>query len=133
MVFGVFDIIHNGHRHFLREAKKLGKNLVTILPPDAAVMLLKGHLPHHTLSERVKNLEREALADVILSGDDISESWQIVKNIRPDIIALGYDQQKLGEALRQNFLKTPEKVKIVSITPYKDSSLHSNTLRKNIV
>lgn len=132
MVFGVFDIIHDGHRHFLREAKKLGQKLITVLPPDSAVRALKGHLPYHTLAERIKNLERESLADDIVRGDDILGNWTGINTKRPDIIALGYDQQKLGEALQSARGKIPPNIEIVSIAPHKNTSLHSEALRKKM-
>ena len=132
MVFGVFDILHDGHRHFLRESKKLGGQLIAVLPSDLSVKELKGRPPLHTLSERIKNLEREGLADKIISGDEVLESWGIIDSIRPDIIALGYDQKKLAEALMRHVGKLSSKIEIVIVTPHTDTSLHSEALRKKM-
>ena len=41
MVFGTFDGIHDGHRHFLREAKKQGEELIVAVSKDEVVQKLK--------------------------------------------------------------------------------------------
>jgi len=105
MVFGVFDLIHEGHRHFLREAKKFGRQLIAVAASDASVIKLKGFIPVHPLSDRVNNLEAEMLADKILKGDDDLGSWRILKNHTPDVIALGYDQKKPGRIAKRIYCK----------------------------
>jgi len=132
MVFGVFDLIHEGHRHFLREAKKFGRQLIAVAASDASVIKLKGFIPVHPLSDRVNNLEAEMLADKILKGDDDLGSWRILKNHTPDVIALGYDQKNLAESLKGFIAKNKLQIKLVSIGPHVDKSLHSSTLRKKI-
>lgn len=128
MVFGVFDVIHDGHRYFLREAKKLGDMLVVALATDASVAMLKKHPPKNPLLTRAENLRKEMLADKIVSGDESPETWQVVEREKPNIIALGYDQKKLAEALAGflAFAKNPSRM--VSILPFENGSLHSSSL-----
>jgi FAD synthetase len=45
IAFGVFDGLHEGHRHFLREARKLGGRLTVAVAHDEAVVMLKGRRP----------------------------------------------------------------------------------------
>lgn len=132
IVFGVFDIIHDGHRHFLKRARKLGDCLVAAVASDLAVKKLKGLRPSRPFEERVKNLRSEGLADEILSGDDELGSWKIFSRRLPDIIALGYDQTALGEALAKFIAKNELPIKRVTISPHTDKSLHSSALRNKI-
>jgi len=132
MVFGVFDIIHDGHRHFLNEAKKLGQEIVAVLPQDAVVNEMKGRFPLHSLTERIHNLEAESIVDKVISGDNIIRSWNIINMERPDVIALGYDQETLRNALESERTKFPWNLELVTISPYRDSLLHSNALRMKL-
>lgn len=41
MTFGTFDVFHPGHLYYLREAKKLGNYLVTVVARDETVLNIK--------------------------------------------------------------------------------------------
>ncbi|MEI6711388.1 MAG: adenylyltransferase/cytidyltransferase family protein [bacterium] len=41
MTFGTFDRFHPGHEYYLREAKKLGDTLITIVARDNTVERIK--------------------------------------------------------------------------------------------
>ena len=130
MVFGVFDVLHDGHRYFLQEARKLGDKLVIVVAPDASVQTLKKFLPSQPLSERMKNLVLEALADEVVAGDDTIGSWAIITRYRPGIVALGYDQDTLGETLKKFIAQNKLNITCVSVLPFVDKSIHSSNLRK---
>jgi FAD synthetase len=100
MVFGVFDKLHEGHRVFLRTARAHGDRLVVAVAPDEIVMALKDHAPAEPLTARMQAIIDEQLADEVLAGDKELGTWEIVKQVKPDVIALGYDQKELGEAIR---------------------------------
>src|SRR3990167_8144697 len=93
LVFGTFDGIHDGHRFFLREAKKCGGELVVGVAKDGMVRKLKGALPDVPLPNRIRMLEAEGLADKVIPGDENIGNWEIIKRERPDVICLGYDQK----------------------------------------
>jgi len=87
---GVFDLLHPGHVFYLQEAKKLGDRLVVVVARDSRVIRNKGRLviPEDQRLEMVRALK--PVDDAVLgSNGDIFES---VKEIKPDIIALGFDQ-----------------------------------------
>ena len=115
MVFGTFDGIHEGHRYFFREAKKFGDRLIVVVARDASAQMLKNQLPKMNLAARIQKVREEKIADEVVAGDEIVSAWDIVKTCRPDVIALGYDQQELKENLEahlQNFDWKPE-IKII--------------------
>ena len=132
MAFGVFDLLHDGHRHFLSAAKKLGRRLVVVVAPDASVLAIKKFPPQESLAQRMKNLAAKKLADEIVAGDEILGSWNILERVLPDVIALGYDQKALGETLQDFIAREKLPIKLAFIGPHTDSMLHSSTLRKKI-
>jgi len=99
MVFGVFDGLHDGHREFLRSARREGDFLVAVVTPDHIVYDLKGYLPEQHAGDRAEHLHREGLADQVVMGDGEMSSWHVVRAHRPDVVALGYDQHELGREL----------------------------------
>jgi len=96
LVGGAFNSIHPGHIYFLKEAKKLGDKLILLLTND------KNNKKPYAVpaKERKRLLKSFNIADKILIGDP-KDKTRIVKEIKPDIIALGYDQ-KLPDGL-ENF------------------------------
>lgn len=111
MVFGVFDGLHEGHRAMLKEAKTYGDYLIAAVAQNHIVQHLKGHLPKIDIGERIAHLEAEDGIDEVVIGDAELGTWEVVKKYKPDVIALGYDQQLLKENLERNMNKldyTPE-------------------------
>lgn len=90
-VAGSFDIIHPGHIEFLRWASTLGDKLVVAISRDSNYRRVKGFNPIFSENDRLKMVEaiRYVYRAFIGSDRDIFES---VVNVKPSVIALGYDQ-----------------------------------------
>jgi len=92
LVGGVFDILHFGHIHFLREAKKLGDILVVALESDKNVKRLKGNSrPFHSQNQRREILESLTFVDeVIILKDEMKDIdyLELVETVQPLIIAV---------------------------------------------
>ena len=88
---GVFDIIHPGHIHTLNAAKALGGVLVVAIATDKTAKKMKKRSPLHNQELRRELVSCLSMVDKAIVGheDDI---FQTVKEIKPDIIVLGYDQ-----------------------------------------
>ena len=88
---GVFDIIHPGHIHTLNAAKALGDVLVVVVATDSTAIKMKKRSPIHTQEQRQELVNSLSMVDICLIGkeDDI---FKTVNLVRPQIIALGYDQ-----------------------------------------
>ena len=88
---GVFDIIHPGHIHTLNAAKALGGVLVVAIATDKTAEKMKKRLPLHNQELRRELVSCLSMVDKAIVGheDDI---YQTVKEVKPDIIVLGYDQ-----------------------------------------
>lgn len=103
LVFGTFDGVHEGHRNMLRQAKELGDYLVVVVAPDNVVQEIKGKMCLRRSGERIQGVRDERIADEVALGDKLLDNWSILKKYRPDIIALGYDQDELKAALDAHF------------------------------
>ena len=88
---GVFHIIHPGHKHTLNAAKALGGVLVVAIATDKTAQKMKKRPPLHNQELRRELVSYLSMVDKAVIGheDDIFET---VKEIKPDIIVLGYDQ-----------------------------------------
>lgn len=124
MAFGTFDILHPGHKFFLKKAKKLGDFLVVIIARDRTVKKVKNHAPFNTEDKRIRNLEKLGLADKISLGRIGNDKYAIIRSEKPDIIALGYDQKFFIDGLKKAFPDTP----IVRIRAFHPDTYHSSKL-----
>jgi len=88
---GVFDIIHPGHIHTLNAAKALGGVLVVAIATDKTAEKMKKRSPLHNQELRRELVSYLSMVDKAIVGheDDI---FQTVKEVKPNIIVLGYDQ-----------------------------------------
>ena len=88
---GVFDIIHPGHIYTLNEAKKLGDVLVVVVAADNTAVKMKKRTPLHAQEQRQELVNSLSMVDICLIGQE-DDIFKTVNHVRPQIIALGYDQ-----------------------------------------
>ncbi|MGH9998947.1 MAG: adenylyltransferase/cytidyltransferase family protein [Nitrosopumilaceae archaeon] len=88
---GVFDIIHPGHIHTLRAAKALGNVLIVVIATDQTAQKMKHRLPLHSMELRRDLVNSLLMVDHAVVGQE-GDIFKTVELVRPDIIALGYDQ-----------------------------------------
>jgi len=131
LAFGTFDLLHEGHEFYLREAKKLGNKLAVIVARDLNVWRAKGYLPKQGEKERLRAVKKLKFVNRALLGDEEYENkYRLVKKINPDVIALGYDQRPSDEFLRSELHKLHLEPKIVRISPYKPETHKSSKIRE---
>lgn len=114
LVFGVFDNFHSGHEFLLRSAKQLGDYLVVAAATDKVVNDLKGRHPEKS-AKRIQIIKDQKIADEVILGDEKIGSWLVLKKCKPDIIALGYDQNKIKESLEQYYENSEKKPIILTL------------------
>ena len=88
---GVFDIIHPGHIHTLNAAKALGDILVVVIATDKTARKMKKRPPLHNQESRRDLVSCLIMVDMAIIGHE-EDIFETVKEVKPDIIALGYDQ-----------------------------------------
>jgi len=101
IVFGVFDGLHAGHKHFLSKAKAKCDELVVVVAPDEAARVLKGRAPRRALSDRMKNVIAFDSELRVVPGDETQGSWRVLVSEKPDVVLLGYDQDALGAEIEK--------------------------------
>tara|TARA_B110000116_G_scaffold428_1_gene345 strand:+ start:321 stop:776 length:456 start_codon:yes stop_codon:yes gene_type:complete len=105
MAVGVFDLLHAGHLHYLEQAKALGDHLTVVVAHDETVRKRK-HEPVTGMDLRRRMVEGLKPVDVAITGLPPSESmFDILDDVKPDIIALGYDQDHAEEWIKGELLK----------------------------
>lgn len=99
LVFGTFDHLHPGHLFFLSEAKRLGDLYVSVSSDESALQR-KGKSPANNIEERIRAIKALRITTDVLEGDKTLNEWSVLKMVKPDIIALGFDQYGLKTALQ---------------------------------
>ena len=88
---GCFDLLHSGHVHLFREAKKLGDVLIVAVNDDESVKKIKGaSRPIFPLEERLEVLEAIDDIDYLTSFSEETPR-QVITRLLPDILVKGGD------------------------------------------
>ncbi len=102
LVGGVFDLLHVGHIHTLKSAKLLGDVLIIVVATDSTVSNLKKNRKiYHDEKSRLELVSSIKFVDKAIIGRKKS-IYDTVEFVRPDIIALGYDQIHDEIAMKKN-------------------------------
>jgi len=110
---GVFDIIHPGHIYTLNAAKALGDVLVVVVATDNTSEKMKKRRPLHTQEQRQELVNSLSMVDLCLVGQE-DDIFKTVDRVRPQIIALGYDQ------IHQEAIKQFEILEGIKINSFSD-------------
>ena len=121
MATGVFDIINLGHLHYLEESKRLGDELVVVVATDTTVRKRK-HEPITPQKMRCELVASLKPVDRAVLGKEGGDIFEIVKEVKPDIITLGYDQPFDQHNLEKELAKRGLRVKVVRM-PHLDHDL----------
>jgi len=121
MATGVFDIIHLGHLHYLEESKRLGDELVVVVATDSTVRKRK-HEPITPEKMRLELVASLKPVDSAVLGKEGGDIFQIVRELKPDIITIGYDQPFEERTLEKELASRGLNVKVVRM-PHLDHDL----------
>lgn len=119
---GVFDIIHPGHIYTLNAAKALGDVLVVVVATDNTSEKMKKRKPLHTQEQRQELVNSLSMVDLCLVGQE-DDIFKTVNRVRPQIIALGYDQVHQEKFITDGCKKIDLEVKVARLqSPIPESS-----------
>jgi len=116
MAVGVFDLLHAGHLHYVEQAKSLGDELVVVVAHDDTVRKQK-HEPVTNQELRCRMVQGLKPVDTAIIGNPPTMPiYEILETVKPDIIALGYDQKHSLDAikngLKENGWKDVEVIRV---------------------
>ena len=119
---GVFDIIHPGHIHTLNAAKGLGDVLVVVVATDNTAVKMKKRRPLHSQEQRQELVNSLSMVDLCLIGQE-NDIFKTVNHIKPQIIALGYDQVHQEKFITEGCKKIELDAKVARLqSPIPESS-----------
>ena len=107
---GCFDLLHKGHLHLVKEAKKLGDILIVAVNDDASVKKLKGETrPIENIETRLNNLSVLDEVDYLISFSE-ETPIRLIEKIKPTILVKGGDYKKehiVGKEFAQQVVIVP--------------------------
>ncbi|MFH1256267.1 MAG: adenylyltransferase/cytidyltransferase family protein [Candidatus Diapherotrites archaeon] len=132
MAFGTFDLLHRGHLHFFEQAKRLGGKLVVVVARDKTVEKVKGRKPVFNENERFELVKGLSIVDRALLGCRHS-MYERIKEVKPAVIALGYDQKPSEKELKKELKERGLTAKVVRLKAFKPRTNKSSKIRKKIL
>jgi len=131
LALGVFDILHLGHLYYLKQAKSLGDELVVVVASDSKVTSKMGKpvFPEEVRLEIIRSLKPVDHA-ILNNGRDL---YKIIEELKPNIIALGYDQKYDIIKMEKEFAKMGLEVKVKRLRKHQNALLSSSKIIYTIV
>jgi FAD synthetase len=115
---GGFEVIHYGHLFTIERAKGLGDVLVVSVARDSTIRRRKSREPVAGESERVRLLSSLRQVDAAILGVE-GDIYETLERVKPDVVALGYDQYHRESDIRREGAKRGMKLRVVRIgSPY---------------
>jgi len=127
---GVFDLLHLGHVKYLEEAKKAGgqsAELIVIVARDGTVENRKGVKPVMPENQRRALVESLEVVDEAILGYEDFDIGKVIEKIKPDVIAIGHDQDGMERAVRKYVKEKGLAVKVVKIGKFGEDELDSSS------
>lgn len=92
LVGGFFDLLHEGHKFFLKKAAEFGDELIVVVANDKNAELKK-RKPAWNQEKRKEEIEKLECVDKVIIGFEDEDFMGIIDQEKPDIIVLGHDQK----------------------------------------
>ncbi|MEA4957961.1 Bifunctional protein HldE [bioreactor metagenome] len=126
MATGTFDLLHPGHGLYLQKAKELGgkdAKLIVVVARDSTVRRKK-RIPIIDESQRLEMIRMLKPVDEAYLGHP-TDMFKIVREIRPDIIAIGSDQSYEVEQLKKDLENQKITCEVKRVNNYRKAKLDS--------
>ena len=133
---GVYDVLHLGHLAALAEARTYGDVLVVVVVTDVTVETLKGRRPVFPEEDRRALVDSLKPVDAAILGyEDVGMGYEeVIDEVKPDIIALGYDQDSLARTITELVERKKLKIEIVRLSKFdKEKYLSSSAIRQRFL
>jgi len=115
LIGGVFDIVHPGHIHTLKDAKSQGDVLVVVVARSStALRINKLRKIYHDENLRKELVSSIRYVDYAIIGRE-GTLYDTVDFVKPDIIALGYDQVHTEKEIAVNCAKRGINTRIIRL------------------
>lgn len=129
LIFGTFDILHPGHLKLLNFAAKQG-SVTVALTPDKLCEVYKGEKPVSNYDVRKIRLESLNLIDKVLPADNKPNTYNIISEVKPNVIVLGYDQLSLKKNISKRLDELRSTARIIVAPSYRANLYKSSKLKQ---
>ena len=127
---GTFDLLHFGHVKYLEEAKKAGgKNaeLIVIVARDSTIEKRKRKKPVMPEDQRRSLVESLKVVDEAILGFEDFSIDEVIEKIRPDVIAVGHDQDGIEREVRKTIAEKKYNIQVAKIGRFGKKELNSSS------
>jgi FAD synthetase len=133
---GVFDLLHLGHLRFLEESKRRGgsrSRLVVVVARDKTVLRRKGKGPVIPEDQRRELVGALRVVDQAILGREEIDLLGILKEVKPHIVCVGYDQDEIRAAVTRLIRKQGLPIRVIRIRRFGPIGFNSSSKVKNRV
>jgi cytidyltransferase-like protein len=126
MIFGTFDLLHQGHINLIMQARRHGDYLIAVIARDKTVRELKEKHAHEEEKIRRKNVSK--YVDQAVLGS-LKDRFSAIKKYKPDVICLGYDQVFFTDEIKLELERLKLKTKVVRLQSFKPELFKTSIIR----
>jgi FAD synthetase len=128
MVFGAFDPLHAGHLDFFHQARQYGDYLIVVVARNKTIEKVKKKSPKFSEAERLMAVKKVSEIDLAILGGT-SDYFQTIRENKPDVICIGYDQTSFTKNLPKLF---PE-IELITLKPFSPEIYKSSIIKKKLI
>lgn len=127
---GCFDLLHRGHLHLLREARKQGDYLIVGLNTDASVRRIKGESrPVKSETDRARVLDALEMVDAVVLFDEDTPR-DLIETLTPDVLVKGSDYEPDDVVGADHVQNNGGELYLVDLLPDHSTTAFIETIRK---
>jgi len=127
---GAFDLLHLGHVRFLEASKRKGgprAKLIVVVARDKTVFSRKGRMPILPEDQRRELVGSLRVVDKAVLGHAHLDLLGILREVSPDIICVGYDQEQIKASVEKILRGQRLPIRVVQIPKFGPNGLSSST------
>jgi FAD synthetase len=127
---GAFDLLHLGHVKFLEASKRKGGSgakLIVVVARDKTVFSRKGRMPILPEDQRRELVGSLRVVDKAVLGHAHLDLLGVLREVGPDIISVGYDQNQIKTSVEKLLREEPLRIRVVQIPKFGPDGLNSST------
>ena len=127
---GAFDLLHLGHVRFLQASKRKGgqgAKLIVVVARDKTVLSRKGRSPILPEDQRRELVGSLRVVDKAILGHPHLDLLGILREVRPDIIAVGHDQKQIKVSVEKLLREERLPIRVVQIPKFGPIGFNSST------
>lgn len=117
LTFGVFDLLHAGHIHFLKQCTRYGEVIVATADDETVSMIKGKNRPIYPLSQRIEMLKATRYVSEVVPFRYTAETMldahrAVIKKVKPDVFVQGEQASHAFMAIVDVPIRTVESIDV---------------------